>query len=581
MNINAYLNARKGGQGGYALITALIFFLAGGGAVVAGLTDGVLREAKSIRNESFSKQGYFASESALEDAIYRIQGGMNIDSTEGLTLGSSSASVTVNAGSEETTVASQGNAGGTTRSTSASLEGGENVGFDYAMQAGLGGIDLGAGVYINGDLYTTGTIRSSGSATVSGQAVAAEAPIIYLDQDNSTPETPAQSVNFGQSASLQDFAQSFTVSSSTSLMNLELYVRKIGNPSNATVKITANSGNKPNFHNPLASGTLSSSLVTSSYQWMDISLTANPILTAGTTYWIVIDANPSSSNYYSIAANSSYAGGQAKIGRGDSSQWNDTSPSGLDAYFKAYIGSNRIGIAGQDTYNRLTVGSAYANQVSFVNASGALYCQEGGSNNKECDTSRADPVVEEMPVSDDIIEFWKEEAEAGGTVASQSVGSSGATIGPKKIDGNLNVSSGGLLRISGTLWVTGDVNLSGGADIVSADTSKSFAIVSDGAISVSGGSEIQGGADSTILLVSTSSADPAIDINGGTNSVAIAAPNGVVRLYGGAVVKALAAKHIYISGGASIVYDPEMSMLNLSGGTSGGILNIKSWKETE
>jgi hypothetical protein len=575
-------NTYKGQQGGYALLTALIFFLAGGGAVIGGLADGVLREAKSIRNESYSKQGYFVSESALEDAVYRIQDGLDVDSAETLTLGASTASVTVTAGAEETTVSSEGSAGGTTRSTAASLEGGESVGFDYAVQAGPGGIDLASGISITGSLYTAGTIRSTGSASISGQAVAAEKPVIYLDQNNSTPSTPASSINFGNSAANQDFAQSFTVSSSTSLMDLSLYVRKVGNPSNATVKITANSGGAPNFYNPLASGTLSSSLVTGSYQWMDISLTANPVLVAGTTYWIVIDANPDASNYYAIAANSTYAGGQAKIGRGDWNQWNNTTPTGLDAYFKAQIGSNKIGIAGLDEYNRLSVGSAYANQVSFVNASGALYCQEGGSNNKSCDSSRADPVVEEMPISDDTIDFWKAEAEAGGSVGSQTVGYAGATIGPKKINGNLTIGGGGTLRVSGTLWVTGNVTLGGGARIRSNDATKSYTILSEGVITVGGGTQVEGSANSHILLLSTSNADPSLDIAGGTNSVAAAAPNGIIRLSGGASVKAVSAKRIYVSGGASITYDPEMSMLNLSGGeASSGPLNIKSWKETE
>ncbi|MDP1625419.1 MAG: choice-of-anchor R domain-containing protein [bacterium] len=573
---------RKGAQGGYVLITSLIFLMAGGGAVVAGLSDGVVREVRSIRNESYSKQGYFASESALEDALYRIRSGMNIDATETVSLGSSQASVTITTGSEQTIVTSQGTSGGTTRSTAATLSGGESVGFNYAIQGGLGGIDIASGINITGSLYTTGTIRSAGNASISGQAVSAEVPVIYLDQDNSTPATPTQFINFGNAASTQDFAQSFTVSSSTSLMSVQLYIRKIGNPSNATVKITANSGSNPNFHNPLASGTLSSSLLTESYQWVEITLTANPILNAGTTYWIVIDANPDVSNYYSVAANNSYSGGQGKIGRGDWGQWGNTSPSGLDMYFKAYIGSNKIGVAGHDTYNRLTVGSAYANQVSFVNASGVIYCQEGGSNNKPCDTSRADPIIERMPVPNDAIEFWKAEAEAGGTLPTQTVGSTGATIGPKKINGNLNVGSGGTLQVSGTLWVTGNVNLDGGAMIRSADSSKSFAIVSDGSISVSGGAKVNGGANSHILFISTSTDDPAIYINGGTNSIAAVAPNGIMRILGGATVKAISAKHVYLSGNSTIIYDPEMSMLNISGGSSSsGPLNIKSWREVE
>ena len=73
-------------QGGYALVTALIFFLAGGAAVVSAIADSVLREAKTVRNEYTSKQGYLASESSLEDALYRIKNGKALGTTEVLSV---------------------------------------------------------------------------------------------------------------------------------------------------------------------------------------------------------------------------------------------------------------------------------------------------------------------------------------------------------------------------------------------------------------------------------------------------------------------------------------------------------------
>ncbi len=573
---------KKEGTGGYVLITALIFFLAAGTAVIAGISDGVVREMRTVRNESLSKQSYFASESALEDALYRIKGGKQIGSTEALAVASSSASVTiVDTDSDTKTVSSLADASGTKRNTQASVDITSGVSFPYAVQTGVGGIDLAAGVSITGDIYTSGSIRSSGAASISGLAVAAEKATIAVDQDNSTPETPTQSITFGNSTASQDMAMSFKISSTTSLMDISFYIKKVGNPANATVKITADSHGSPNFYNPLASGTVSSSFVSTSYDWEDITLTANPILTSGTTYWIVIDANADASSYYMMAANTSYLNGAAKVGRGDTGSWNNTSPSGLDAYFKASIGSNTIGIAGDDTYNRLSVGSAYANQVSFVNASGIIYCQEGGSNNKDCDTSRADPVVASLPVTDSLITSWKDEAAAGGTVTSQTVGWAGATLGPKKINGNLSVSGGGQLRISGTLWVTGTVSISGGASVTSANSSKSYAIISDSGISLSGGSDILGSANSHILLLSTSSADPAISLDGGANDTVLFAPNGIIRVSGGATAKAAAAKRLYVSGGATIIYDPAVSALNLSSGSASTTSNIKSWKETE
>jgi hypothetical protein len=155
-------------------------------------------------------------------------------------------------------------------------------------------------------------------------------------------------------------------------------------------------------------------------------------------------------------------------------------------------------------------------------------------------------------------------------------------MGPRKIIGNLSVSSGGELRVSGTLWVTGDVTISGGAKVKSADASQSFALVSDGIISVSGGAEVEGSAGSYVLLLSTDSGASAISLSGGSNNAAVAAPYGTVNVSGGTDIKAIYANRISISGGADVQYSPEMSALNLSGATLfGGAPHIKSWKEVE
>jgi hypothetical protein len=582
--MSAKTNTSTRRDGGYALITALLFFIAGGTAALATISDGVLREGKTIGRESLSKQGYFASESALEDAVYRIKSSKQMGSSGTLAVGVGTSTVSVSTLSDGTQqIVSSSRATDVIRKTSATVSGGNTVGFSYVLQSGVGGIDIGAGIQVIGDMYTTGSINGGSNSSISGMAVAAETATIGIDQNNSTPSIPTQSITFGAVSGSQDFAQSFQVSSNASLMSLRLYVKKVGNPSNATIKVTGNaSGNKPNFWNPIASGTLSSSLVSTSYGWIDITLTANPDLTAGTTYWIVIDANANASSYYVIGANSTYSDGQAKIGRGDTNSWGNTSPSGLDGYFAVMTGSNDVGITGQDEWNRLSVGTAYANQVSFVNASNIIYCQSGGSNNKPCDTTRANPIIEQAPFSQETIDLWKAEALAGGTVSTQSVGWAGSTLGPKKINGNLNVAGGGLLNISGTLWVTGTVTMSGGSRVKSASPTQSYTLVADGGINVSGGAEIQGSGTSYILLLSTGTADPTISLSGGANNTAIAAPFGGVSVNGGSSIRAIYAKRISISGGASVEYDPGMSSLNLSGGSSsGGALNIKSWKETQ
>lgn len=567
-------------NGGYALVTALIFFLTATGAVMVAMSDAVFREVRAVRNESLSKQSYFTSESALEDAAYRIKTGKIIGGSESLALVTSTAFAVIVSGENGSwEVTSAGDAGNAKRSTKLVLNRGAGISFAYAIEAGLGGVDLTGGSSIIGDVYTTGSIRGCGSCVISGEAISAGKSTSLIDQDNSAPATPTQSIIFGDSSGTQDLAQSFAVPASLSLKNIQLYVKKAGNPANATVKIVSNNSGSPS-DTILASGTLSSSLVSTLYGWIDITFTANPLLSSGTTYWIVIDGSSNSSNYYNIGANTTYVGGQAKIGRYNNS-WNNTAPSGLDAYFKIYTGTNEEGITGEGQSNKISVGQSYSYSASYVSASGALYCQIGVDNNKSCDTSRADPAIKEYPVPDAKINEWKNEASTSVYNGNYSIGSVGTTLGPKKIVGNLSVGGGGTLRVSGTLWVTGTVSITGGSYVRPDDNTKSFVVISDGGVTLSGGSQILGNADSHIMLVSLSSLDPAISISGGASDTVVFAPNGGLYISGGAHVKAGSARHIFLNGGADITYDPDLSGLNFSSGLPDSEFQIKSWKEIE
>ncbi len=567
-------------EGGYTLVIALVFFLAATTAVIAGVSDAVFRETRTVKNESLSKQSYYTSESAVEDAAYRLKTGKAIGSSVALSIASSSAVANITTdGSGVTQIVAEADASGTKRTTVITLTQSGGISFPYALQAGVGGIDMDGSSQIIGDIYTTGSIRGCSSCSVSGMAVAAGKSTEDLDVDNSSPTTPTNSIIFGNNNSTQDIAQSFTVSETLSLIKAQIYIRKNGNPANATIRVVTNNSGSPSS-SVLASGTLSSSLVSTSYDWEEITFTANPVLTAGTTYWIVIDANTSSSNYYTIGANNTYANGQAKIGR-HSNTWNNTTPSGLDAYVRIYIGSNEEGVSGESEWNRLTVGSAYAYKASFVNSTGALYCQVGTLNNKACDTSRADPVIESNPVNSSAVSAWKDEADnsvhTGNYVMNDS---STATLGPKKITGNMSIGGSATLRVSGTIWVEGNLVIDGSATMLPNSTDN-YAIVVDGTISLGGSAQILGSSESHILLVSLSSADPAVTISGSADDTVVSAPNGGLLVEGSGKVNVAAADHISLTGSAQIEYDPDVSQFDLESGSSGGEFQLKSWKETQ
>lgn len=567
---------------GFALMTALLFFVVGGTIILAGIATAVTGEVKTVRNESDSKQVYFTSESGLEDAIYRIKTGKILGTTGSLVIDSTSASVSVATDADESKVVeSTGEKNGLVRLTEALLDTTFSVSFPFALQGGSDGVDL-SSCTITGDAYSAGSIRGGNQCTISGAAIASGKTETILDQDNeASTSNPPSEVNFGDSLDTQDIAQSFIASTKASLDTINLLVRKMGNPSSASIKITTDDNGMPSF-NILTTGGLASSDVPSSYstRWMNISFASNPLLTPGSKYWIVLDANPNASNYYVAAATINTYSGSLLLGRYNT-LWTDLTPPNQDFYLKISLKTTEDGISGVNSQNNLVVGSAYAHSVKYVTSLGPIYCQESISNNKECDTSRADPMPQPFPVTDSTISQWKAIAAAGTSFSDgYTVDSSGATLGPTKIVGDLTVGDGGTLLVSGVIWVTGNVDIADGSTVSPLNSAKSYVIIADGNIHVSGGATV-GQSGEHIMLLSLSAADQAISVESGSHAAVLVASRGGVLVTGGARVNAVASKHVTVSGGAQVSYDPLVSNLHITGGSPVATYRIKSWNETQ
>jgi hypothetical protein len=399
--------------------------------------------------------------------------------------------------------------------------------------------------------------------------------------------TPSNNVTFGNATSTQDVTQSFTVSTDSPLNKVSLYIKKVGAPSNITVKIMNDSSGAVGS-TMLASGTLSASSVTTSYGWIDVAFTTNPLLESSKSYWLVLDASSSASKYYIIgASNNTYNSGVGKIGQ-LSGTWNNTTPSGLDYFFNIYLGGVVGLIQGDGQWNPLHIGTvsgtAQAHTLNYVSATGNLYCQSALYNNKAC-ISQPDPVYTSLPVSDANITSWETDASSGGTyTGNYTVGSSNATLGPKVITGNLTVSSGGTLTVSGTLWVKGNLVLNGGGNIKlsSGYGSNDATIIVDGTVTVSGGGHATGSgtAGSYILILSKSSSANAISVSGGSGAMIAYAQYGTITVTGGASLKEATGYRIVVTGGSDIIYESGLTNNNFSSGPS-GTWNIETWKEVE
>ncbi len=247
--------------------------------------------------------------------------------------------------------------------------------------------------------------------------------------------------------------------------------------------------------------------------------------------------------------------------------------------------------------NKVTVGTgiigdAWAQSVTGSTIRGALYCQTGSGNNKSCDTSRANPVAEAFPITDENIITWEDEALSGGTIGTQTIDGISTTLGPSKINGNLTVTNGAVLTVTGTLWVTGNIILDNNVimKLPLNYGSASAVVLTNGRVTISNNATFEGSGEegSRIMILTTSDcptssacgSNPAISVANNAGTVILNAQNGTISFSNNAGAKAATAKTISLQNNAVITYDSGLINTNFASGPGGG-WDIRSWKEIE
>jgi hypothetical protein len=580
-------------QGSILVLTVVFLgiFVAVSGALLNYLTSSLRLERSTVA----SAQALTIAEGALDKAVSAINQNTSYAGETNTALGAGTFTVTVSTVDSSTkrvtATASVPNSTNpiATKTIKATFSiDTANVSFHYGVQSGAGGFSLTGGSVINGSIYSNGDISATTGVHITGSAIAANPAATSTDQSNATPVpiascTSSTCITFGNASATQDIAQSFVISTSQPLNSMQFYIKKVGSPADATIRIVNDASGSPST-DVLMTGTLSAASVTTSFGWVTVDLPSTPVLDPAQTYWVVIDAASSASKYYIIGANAGgYASGTAKIGQ-YSSSWSATTPSGLDIYFQLYLGGGTSMIGGNSYNTGVYVGTtasdnAWAHTVMGATVTGALYCKVGSFTSKACNTSQADPTPAPLPLSDNNIQDWKDDALSGGTLTGDyHVGSGGATLGPKKIIGNLTVDGGGTLTLTGTLWITGNVTVNSGGKVKLDATygANDGALVSDGYVVLTGGANFAGSgvAGSYPFLVTTSSCpaeagcsgNPAISLSGGTGTVALIAQDGTVHISGGSSLKAVTGKQISMDGGATLTYDSGLINANFTSG---------------
>ncbi len=547
----------------------------------------------------------------LEDAILRIKNSMPVSSNYTIIVDPGQVEVSIASPNPNTRIIT---ATGTRSDISKTVEVQLNIqsvnpDFFYGAQAGTLGIVMennarieGAGG-ISGNVYSNGSISGDNGATITGTVFVATG----ISEDQVYAVYNADQI-FAKTNPVIDLAQSFQPATSSSLTKVSLYIKKVANPNNANVRILTDNAGSPS-ETTLAVATLDKNLVGTVFGWVDVVFSSPPNLIQGQTYWLLVNASRDSGNYWVWGKDQGqgYIQGQAKYSQDwDNDPWFDLTG---DLNFKTFMG-------GQATFldNVIVKGDAHANTITNSKVCGDVFYRTVDSSslnflndpsNPTCSDpltpgighpGSSDPPLQNMPISDSNINQWKQDAAAGGVYSGNLAVNSDMSYGPKKIDGNLVMTSNNkTLTVTGTIYVTGYIDIDNGSTI-RCDSSyglNSCVVVADKWVHIENNGIFQGSGQtgSYILILSASDCDggfsfncthhnAAMDIHNGATGAVFYTNDGLIHLHNGVVVSELTAKKIQLEQGAIIRYEQGLASAGFSSGP-GGSWKVASWKEVE
>lgn len=193
--------------------------------------------------------------------------------------------------------------------------------------------------------------------------------------------------------------------------------------------------------------------------------------------------------------------------------------------------------------------------------------------------------AEPFPISNAQITDWKNDAAAGVTLASFNIpNNSSATLGPKKITGDLTMGNSATLTLTGTVWVGGTINFGNNATIklhTSYETLSGVLLV-DGPVDT-GNSAVflgSGQAGSYLLLIGLFGPGDAIDLGNTAAGAIFYAPNGIIGIGNNLSLKQATGKGLKTGNDTTLIYETGLADAVFVSGPSGG-WTVTSWKEIE
>lgn len=247
--------------------------------------------------------------------------------------------------------------------------------------------------------------------------------------------------------------------------------------------------------------------------------------------------------------------------------------------------------------------SGYANTIVNAIIDGNAYFQS--ILNTDVDgiefSNSEDQATSTLPISDDLLDEWEGDAEAGGTISSPCpyIINSDEIIGPVKIECDLIIKGSPTVTIMGAIWVEGNIEIENTATVQVSSSlgSASVVIIADNPLNrlTSSKVEIQNSATfigsgtegSYVLVISRNDSaengggEKAIEVENTANGdLLIYAGHGEVVLKNNISLREVTAYRIRLQNNAEVIYETGLASLLFQSGPSGGF-TIDSWDEIE
>ncbi len=204
-----------------------------------------------------------------------------------------------------------------------------------------------------------------------------------------------------------------------------------------------------------------------------------------------------------------------------------------------------------------------------------------------------------LPISDETVSTWETDAESGGVINSPCPYKiiSNITIGPKKINCDLEISGTPTITLTGNLWVVGNVDIKNNPiiEVSSSLSGKTIAIIADNPSNRTSESKIEiensltvngAGSGSYVMFLSQNQSaegggsEKAIEVQNSANGdILVYAGHGEILLKNNIDLKEVTAYRVRLQNSAQVSYETGAASLLFTGGPSGG-WDLKNWFET-